>query len=123
MGKEKFVLLLHVSDIEYKLICDRLKRAGIETRVQDYSQNAWFRIYGGTSLIGKKIFVPEAKLSEARDLLRLDGQSLSADKKFYFAKSQRLLYRAVRLFIIIILLQFVIAFFYSGIFYFRLWFK
>ncbi|OGF21362.1 hypothetical protein A2Y83_02565 [Candidatus Falkowbacteria bacterium RBG_13_39_14] len=69
LSKEEFVFLIASSDVEYKLICQRLREAGIKYRVLDRRmRGARFLPFSES---GWHIFAQVAQLEEAKKLLNL----------------------------------------------------
>lgn len=73
--KEKYVFLINASEPICKLNQQILKEAGIISRIEDYTQNAYFNIYGANSLIGKKITVPKSQLDVAKKILNISNDN------------------------------------------------
>jgi len=101
---ENFVYLSHGSEAECQLSQQRLQEAGIDCRIEDYEQNAYFGVYGADSLLGKKIIVPETRLAAAKELL---GVTDSEKDSFYFSKSQNPLHIVARILIAAFLIVFL----------------
>lgn len=99
--EEKYVYLMHASSAVCRLSQQRLKQAGIESKIEDYLQNAFFRLYGATPLLGEKVTVPKSKLAEAKELLNITGEE---NDGFSFSNSKHPLYKFVRMIIILYLL-------------------
>lgn len=114
MEEDKYIFLTNASDIEVDLFCQKLKDNGIPSKIQDYNQNVVFSSYGANSIIGKRIFVPESKVDIAMDVLDLD-KNKESDKNFLFSKSNRPLFKTVRviiaIFLIILAVLYIINFF------------
>lgn len=109
--EEKFVYLLNASEAECKLIQQRLKEVGINSKIDDYIQNAFSSIYGANSLIGKKIIIPESKLNEAKKILNITEEKIG--KKKLFSKSKKPIYIFIRIIILLFLIVLGVLYIFS----------
>ena len=110
--EEKYVYLMNAVPEICALSQQRLKEAGIESKLEDYTQNAFFGIYGASSLLGKKIIVPESKLSQAKELLNITEDQRDT---FLFSKSKRLFDKTVKIIAVIFLVILISLYIYSFI--------
>ena len=74
--QEKYVYLMHASLPVCTLTQERLREAGIDSRVGSYTASAPLEMYSAASLLGNKVTVPESKLNEAKKLLKKRIQSI-----------------------------------------------
>ena len=109
---EQFVFLISTANItECDLICQKLKNEKISYQLEDYDANAVNVIYGSSSFMGKKIFVPISKINEAKEMLEL--KDFSVLKKSTNLKKEYNSFWLYKLIALIILVPFFIFFILS----------
>ena len=103
---------MHANNAICELSRQRLRDAGIDSMIEDYSDNAFFRVYGASSFMGKKILVPESKLAEARELLNIGDKNSGS---LGFSPKNKPFYKIIRLITLIFLLAFIAQIIFSFI--------
>lgn len=102
----KFEFLVASNEIEYRVLCDKLKKSGIRVRIQDDLPDLHY--LGATaSFETKRIYVQADKYEEAKKIVELDE-----DKKPHWQKKKR--DRKVAFEVVRVLFSFVLL---AGLFY------
>jgi len=105
--KDEFVFLTSASDAECDLLCQRLTEANIKYKLKQYSEGFVFNLYGGHSPIGKRIFILEADLERAKELLEIKDQGLSPSRGKVYSIFKIIAFILVFLWISTIIVSFI----------------
>ena len=81
MEEENFTFLTFISELECKVVCQRLEEANIKYLIKSPPEGAYWSLYGAKyPSTGKEIYVRASDIEKARELLGIDKQGLSMSK-------------------------------------------